>query len=224
MSNSIKRLLSFTLAVLSFSVLFLAACNNDSGNSSSSISSSADDMYEIYNTKEKYEERINLYINTRYGINVDTYLDEIEEEYGEFLNDRISKNDVRIAIADNQISKFFHSYGQGNVTGVSPYAIDEVNKLLEKSGKEPIEVGYSDYKESMIVLWIAACKFYNPSFESDVPELGRDLATERLANAFAVAKSDYSQINKQAQESYYILYLRLKKAETLPPSQIDSQP
>ena len=113
-------------------------------------------------TKQRHDEKI-FTMNERYGIDIDSVLSDIEREYGQYLNNNICKDAVRVALVYYTVSVYSIRYGSGNLAGVSDDALIYVNDFLRSQDEQPLKLTTTDHYDSIAALWLAASLYYDPN-------------------------------------------------------------
>ena len=137
-------------------------------------------------TKQRHDEKI-FTMNERYGTDIDSVLSDVEREYGQYLNNNICKDAVRVALVYYTVSVYSITYGSGNLAGVSDDALTYVNDFLRSQDEQPLKLTTTDHYDSIAALWLAASLYYDPKNE----DLGYgEERFDDIAIAFGLAWAD----------------------------------
>lgn len=148
--------------------------------------------------KAQIDNHIDLF-NERAGIDVESVIDDAYKNYGQYMNEKINEDAIRVGIAGSAGSMYM---SKSNVTGISSDALKKVNDFLASEDRKPLDI--TNPEQNLTAFLLAASLFYDPDITNGQPAYD-------IAMAFGNARADSSRPGHAESEadSYWSSYVSL---------------
>jgi hypothetical protein len=140
------------------------------------------------------------------GVDIENAINEIYEKYSSFINVNISKDAIRVGTITGTGSSYYNAKG-GNLTGVSPAALEKVNGFLTDNGEKPLDS--SNPEQNITALWLAVSLYYDPDYVHENETYKNDPCND-IAMAFGLARANSSAGDAEhIRDEFWSVYVSL---------------